>query len=434
MKTEKTIMYKYIVSILIIFFCVSVNVGHAQTREELEKQRLQLKKEIEETEKLLNSNRAVTKENLLQYNLILRKLSLQSSVIENINKDLGVIDNSMYFIYKDLGHYDRLLDTLKKQYARSMVYAYKNRNNYNFLSFIFSAGSFNDAMKRINYLKSYRAYREMQAENIIRTQQLRKKKIADLNGVKMQKNQVLGTQNKELSQLEIQQKEKDRIIEQLKKQGSVLNSQIAGKKKQMQKVSNAIAAAIKQAQLEAKKELVKKNATVVKTNVNTNTKKTTTTTTTKTTTTKTTTSTLLNETNTVLNNNFEKNRGSLPWPIDRGIVIMHYGQNTLPSGTVMDVTSVTISADIGTSVKAVFDGTVSLVKQIDNMYVVIIQHGKYFSSYSNISGVAVQKGQQVKTGQVLGKVAANFDGVGAIDFYISNESSNFDPEKWLRRR
>ena len=428
-------MHKYIIGILMIFFCLSLNVGHAQTRDELEKQRLQLKKEIEETEKLLNSNRAVTKENLLQYNLILRKLSLQSSVIENINKDLGVIDNSMYFIYKDLGHYNRLLDTLKKQYARSMVYAYKNRNNYDFLSFIFSAGSFNDAMKRINYLKSYRAYREMQAENILRTQQLRKKKIADLNGAKMQKNQVLGTQNKELSQLEIQQQEKDRIIEQLKKQGSVLNSQIAGKKKQMQKVSTAIASAIKQAQIEAKKELDKKNAAVVKTNVNTNTKKTTTTTT-KTTTTKTTatTSTLLNETNTVLNNNFEKNRGALPWPLDRGIVIMHYGQNTLPSGTVMDVTSVTISADIGTSVKAVFDGTVSLVKQIDNMYVVIIQHGKYFSSYSNITGVSVQKGQQVKTGQVLGKVAANFDGVGAIDFYISNESSNFDPEKWLRRR
>ena len=420
-----------------IFFCLSANVGHAQTRDELEKQRLQLKKEIEETEKLLNSNRAVTKENLLQYNLILRKLSLQSSVIENINKDLGVIDNSMYFIYKDLGHYNRLLDTLKKQYARSMIYAYKNRNNYDFLSFIFSAGSFNDAMKRINYLKSYRAYREMQAENILRTQQLRKKKIADLNGVKMQKNQVLGTQNKELSQLEIQQQEKDRIIEQLKKQGSVLNNQIAGKKKQMLKVSNAITSAIKQAQIEAKKELEKKNPTVVKTNVKTNIKKTTTsTTTTKSTTTKTTatSSTLLNETNTVLNNNFEKNRGALPWPLDRGIVIMHYGQNTLPSGTVMDVSSVTISADIGTSVKAVFDGTVSLVKQIDNMYVVIIQHGKYFSSYSNITGVSVQKGQQIKTGQVLGKVAANFDGVGAIDFYISNESSNFDPEKWLRRR
>jgi len=124
----------------------------------------------------------------------------------------------------------------------------------------------------------------------------------------------------------------------------------------------------------------------------------------------------------------------LPWPLDKGMVLMHYGKNTLPSGTVMDVTSVTISSDIGSIVKAVFDGTVTTVQVIEDMTVVIIQHGRYFTTYSNLSGVTVQRGQQIKTGQSIGKVAANFDGVGAVDFYISNESSNYDPEKWLRKK
>ncbi|MBU3713654.1 MAG: M23 family metallopeptidase, partial [Ferruginibacter sp.] len=69
-----------------------------------------------------------------------------------------------------------------------------------------------------------------------------------------------------------------------------------------------------------------------------------------------------------------------------------------------------------------------------DMQVVVIQHGRYFTTYSNLSGVVVQKGQQIRTGQVLGKVAPNFDGVGAIDFYISNEGGNSDPEKWLRKK
>jgi septal ring factor EnvC (AmiA/AmiB activator) len=142
----------------------------------------------------------------------------------------------------------------------------------------------------------------------------------------------------------------------------------------------------------------------------------------------------LNSENIALNTSFERNRGSLPWPLDKGMVLMHYGNNTLPSGTVMDVTSVTISSDIGSSVKAVFDGTVSAVQQVEDMMVVIVQHGRYFTTYSNLSGVTVKKGQDIKTGQNLGRVAANFDGVGAIDFYISNESSNYDPEKWLRRK
>ncbi len=121
-------------------------------------------------------------------------------------------------------------------------------------------------------------------------------------------------------------------------------------------------------------------------------------------------------------------------PVDRGTVLMHYGNNTMPSGTTINVTSVTISADIGSPVKAVFDGIVSTVQTVEDMQVVIIQHGRYFSTYSNLAGVNIQRGQQIKTGQSIGRVAANFDGIGAIDFFMSNEKSNYDPESWLRRR
>jgi len=447
-------MTKLIFSILA--FLTMNMVVHAQpkSREELEKQRQQLKKEIEETEKLLNSNKAQTKENLLQYNLISKKVNLQDRVIDNINRDLHMLDNNMYTISKDVRRYDLLLDTLKQEYAKSMVYAYKNRSSYDFMNFIFSSANFNDAIKRISYLKSYRSYREMQGDNIVRTQDLRKKRIQDLNGTKQQKNQVLEVQSKEMAILETQQKEKDRVIAELKKQGKQLNKQIAAKQKQMQKVNTAIAAAIRAAQEEARKEAMAKAAAekkrlkeeadrIAKANASANpasdvksnpTKTAITPTPKPTPAPKAAESVLLNSENTALNASFEKNRGTLPWPLDRGVILMHYGANTLPSGTIMDVTSVTISSEIGNPVKAVFDGTVTAVKPIEDMIVVIVQHGRYFTTYSNLSGVTVSKGQSIRTGQTLGRVAANFDGIGAIDFYISNETSNYDPEKWLKRR
>lgn len=442
-------MIKYIFSI--VLFCAVTLSSFAQTREELEKQRQQLRKEIEETEKQLNKNKAKTKESLLQWKLINNKVELQDKVINNINKDLRILDNNIYTIQKDVKRYDRLLDTLKQEYAKSMVYAYKNRSNYEFLNFIFSASNFNDAIKRITYLKSYRNYQEIQGENILRTQELRKNRIADLSGTKKQKSVTLQGQSKELAALAAQQKEKDRILAELKKQGKTLNNQISAKKKQMQKVNNAIASAIKKAQAEARKEAMAKAAaedrrkkeadkaiarttpkeipgspsgsstkSVAAPKAATPVKKV--------------ESVLLNAENTALNNSFEKNRGALPWPVDRGYVLMHYGNNKLPSGSDIVLSNVTISADVGSAVKVVFDGTVSTVQSIDDMQVVIIQHGKYFTTYSNLSAVSVQRGQDVRTGQVIGKVGANFDGVGAVDFYMSNESSNFDPEKWLRRR
>ena len=100
---------------------------------------------------------------------------------------------------------------------------------------------------------------------------------------------------------------------------------------------------------------------------------------------------------------------------------------------VIDITNITISTDIGSNVKSIFDGVVSNILYIEDMQVIIIQHGKYFSTYSNLSGATVQRGQHVKTGQVIGKAAANLDGIGAVDLFISDEKNNIDPERWLKR-
>lgn len=466
-------------SLLFAFTILSFISSFAQqTREELERQRAQLRKEIQETQKLLDANKKQTSENLLQWKLISNKVDLQDKVITNLNKNLRILDDNIYLIQKDINRYDRLLDTLKREYANSMVYAYKNRGNYDFLNFIFSADNFNDAIKRVAYLKSYRDYREMQGQNIIRTQDLRRKRIDQLNNNKKDKTSTLEEQSVELKELETQQQEKDRIVNELKKQGGALSQQIGAKQRQMQKVTNAIAAEIKRVQAEARKAALAKAAEedrkrkeaeklaaakraeeerarraaeeAAKNNAKNN---------------PATTppvaakpvrpsvpapkppvatpapapkpvSVLLNTSEAVaLNSRFENNRGSLPWPVDNGYPIMRFGPNKLPSGTVLMNDAVTISSGVGTTVKSVFDGTVQSVMNVDEMSVVMVLHGKYFTTYSNLVGVTVTKGQQVRTGQVLGKVGTDLDGGGSIDFYVSSEDGkSMDPEKWLRRR
>jgi len=437
-----------------IFFTVvllsfSVAVTAQMTREELEKQKADLKKDLEQTERLLNENKTKSKENYVQWKLINDKVNIQDRIIDNINHDINLIDNNLVTMQRDINRYDKLLDTLKQEYAKSMVYAYKNRSNYDFLNFIFSASSFNDAIKRMTYLKSYRNYREMQGQNILRTQELRKKRIEELTGTKQKKNQVLQDKDKEMSVLEVQQREKDRILNELKKQGKQLNNQMTATKNQLRKVDNAIAAAIKRALDEARRTAIKKAAeeknredAAAKANAKNNANPVTTITKPATVAPKKAEpkkapeSVLLNPENIAVNTNFISSKGSLPWPVDKGYLLMHFGRNQLVSGTWIDQTGITVATDIGTPVKAVFDGSVYTIANIDEMQVVIIQHGKYFSTYSNLSNVSVQKGQTVKTGQVIGKASENINGTGSgsVDFYISDEKNQLDPEKWLRRR
>jgi murein hydrolase activator len=276
----------------------------------------------------------------------------------------------------------------------------------------------------------------------LRTQELRRQKLNELGSIKEKKSEVLEIKDKEAAALETQKQEKDKIVSDLKKEGKELNNQLTAYKKQNAKVEKAIAAAIKKARNDANIAAMKKkkednaaNLADIKNNTapKTNPEKTTSPVK-RTDPVKAPDNVLLNEGNIALNESFKKNRGLLPWPVDKGIPILHYGQNRLPSGGVIDVTGVTISTDIGSNVKAVFDGVVSSVVFIEDMQVVIIQHGEYFSTYSNLGSVSVKGGQNVKTGQVIGKAAANLDGNGSIDLYINDAKGNdIDPERWLKR-
>ena len=428
---------------IILFSVLGFSLHTQENREDLEKQRAQLKKEMEQTQRLLNSNKSKTKENLVQWKLINDKVNLQNRLIENIGKDISMLDDNIYTNQREINRYNKLLDTLKEEYAKSMVYAYKNRNNYDFLNFIFSAASFNDAIKRVAYLKYYRTYREKQGENILRTQELRKQRVNELGSIKEKKSEVLKTKDKEMSALAIQKVEKDRIMNELKKQGKQLNNQLSAYNKQMKKVNAAISKALadakKAALKKAKEDDAKRLALTKENNSDANTSsvkpetKSVTVAPKKTETKKTPISILLNPENIALNENFIKNKGSLPWPVDKGYPLMHFGRNVLPSGTVLDITGVTIATDIGSNVKSVFDGVISNIVYIEDMQVVIVQHGKYFSTYSNLSSTIVQRGQNIKTGQIIGKAGANLDGIGAVDFFINDERDDIDPEKWLKR-
>lgn len=425
-------------------FLFFISALTAQTnKDDLQKQRQQLKKEIEQTEKVLNETKKSTKENLGQLSLINKRLDLQGNVIENISGQLKFIEGDISKSQKEVSKLSKILDTLKQEYARSMIYAYKNRNSYDFLNFIFSASSFNDAIKRITYLKSYRTYREQQGENIIRTQHMLGQKINELSGNKQKKNVALEEKNKEMTVLETQQEEKKKVVTKLQGRQKELASQITNKRKQDAKIRGMITVMINREIALARKKAEderrlrdKANADAIAKNKVNNPSSTDEPVRTRPVikTPKKTESVLVSsDADRALDANFERNRGSLPWPAD-GFILSHAGRNSLPGGVEYDNPGVSIGTAIGTSVKAIFDGEVTLVNNLDDKKIVFIKHGKYFSVYSNLSSSNVQAGQAVKTGQVVGKAGANDDGQGQVDLIIMKENNNVNPEQWLRRK
>ena len=426
-----------------IFIFSAFGGALAQNRSDLEQQRAEIQEEIAAVKRSLDQTKKNTKASLGQYNLLQKKLRLREAAINNINKQIDYIQDDISKSRNDVAKLTMDLDTLKMQYQKSVIYAYKNRNNYDFLNFIFSATSFNDALKRVAYLKSYRAYREQQSKNIVATQTLLKKKIGGLEQSRKEKDDVLAKQEKEKQELDAEKKEQAVVISKLKSREKELNRELTSKQKADNKLRASIKAAIdreiklarakaledeKKAKAAAAKvaatkpaaekpatdEPAKEEVAVVKK-----------------------TKSVFDESpaGEIISDNFEKNRGKLPWPIDKGNIKINFGRYSIP-GTKLagNNPGLTLETEQGGPVKAIFDGEVISVFDVEGESNVLIRHGKYFTTYGNLAGTTVTKGTKVKTGQVIGQAAANADGNGEIEFLLLLENKNLDPAAWIRKR
>ena len=402
----------------------------------LEAERKEIQRELNEIQQQYDQVKSQKKQTLSQLNLLNRKIQLQERYLNSINSEIRNIEDNIYLSELEIYRLNNQLDTLRVQYARSVVYAYRYRSNYDYINFIFSASNFNDALKRMDYLRTYRAHREKQVANIEDHQRLIAARQKDQLVRKEEKSQVMSVQAKKVDELGQERKQKDAVVNQLKSKEREFQTQIAAKKKRDKELLASINAIVKR-EIEAARAKAKAAAPKtadpkpeVKATAGGGSKRTDPNPTTK--------PTYLDLTarDVELNSGFQNNRGRLPWPVDNGVVTSNFGPNKIENTLLtFDNPGISISTpNSGMAVKAVFDGDVIGVFNLGDGMAVTIRHGKYFTTYSNLTSVSVSKGTAVKTGQSIGKTGRSEEGDGGqVDLILMIETKNIDPKPWLRR-
>jgi len=422
-------MWKKLSACLCVIVISATLVAQQQpdNSDELKKQQADIQREIDELRNVLKDTKKNTKAGLMQLEMVQKKLRLREKAIGNINQQINIIEGTISKSKNEVSHLQNELDTLKIQYAKSVVYAYKNRNTYDFLNFIFSAPSFNDALRRIEYLRSYRQYRENQAIAITSTRKLLAQKIGGLESTRKEKDEVLQKQQKQRGDLEDEKKEKKDILKDLKTHEKEITKQLTDKQKTDQKLRLAINAAIQRQINIAQKDVAfePKTGTVNRTATNNPGRKDA-------------SKSVFDATpeDIRISAGFEMQKGRLPWPIDNGMIKIHFGPYKIEGldNIRNNNTGLTLETEAGAAVKAVFEGQVSSVFSVDGKWTVLVRHGKYFTTYSDLSTVSVSRNDKVTAGQVLGKAGTNDSGSGEIDFILLQEKKNLDPEKWIRAK
>ena len=378
----------------------------AQSVDELRQKKQKAAEEIRLTNDLLNKVSASQKATLSRLQLLNRQISQRNTLISAINSEVSllqeVIDDNMLVV--NLLSDD--LEEFRQEYARLVQLAYKNRMAYDKVIFFLSADNFNQAYRRLLYLRQYTSYRKKQSETIGSLQHILVRKIADLESLKETREVALNEKMEESRKLEGEKKQQNSLSQQLQKQQKELRNKIAQQRRIEQQLEQEIQRIIEE---EARKTNTPSREGFA-----------------------------LTPEQKLVGDNFEQNKSRLPWPVERGVITEKFGVHPHPvlRNVTVNNNGVNISTENGAKARAVFGGEVSRVFGITggNM-AVIIRHGQYLSVYSNLVDVTVKKGDKVNLRQYIGTVYSDPSegNKTTLKFQIWKESTKLNPEDWLGR-
>ena len=420
--------YLSILFLLICWFSPSVWAQSNKLIKELESKRGDLQKQIAETESLLQTTNQTVGSQLNGLTVLTGQIEERKRYILTINQDMESIEREIASLTRQINNLQRELKEKKRKYEASVQFLYKNRSIEEKLMFIFSADNLAQTYRRLRYIREYATYQRLQGEEIVRKQQQVKAKRSEMTQVKTAKENLLKIREQEKEKLEAQEKEQRILINNLKKKQQSLQSEIAKKKREANKlnaridrlIAEEIEKARRQAEEEARKEAANKAAEKVKDKAAPLEKYT------------------LNKADRQLSGSFATNRGKLPIPITGPYIITsHYGQYAVAGlrNVKLDNKGIDIQGKPGAKARAIFDGKVATVFKLNGLFNVLVRHGAYISVYCNLSSANVKSGDTVTTRQILGTVFSDGSDSGrtVLHFQLRKEKEKLNPEPWLDR-
>ena len=396
-------------AIVLLLCFVSLAWSQDNRQAKLRQQRKQLQQEIKQINTLLFSNTKKKKTALNEVEDLALKIDLRQRLIRVTNEEANRLTQQINVNQRTIDRQRKELEELKADYADMIRYSYASKSGQSRLMFLFSSESFYQAYKRFQYLKQYTAYRKKQGEQIAQKTQTLQALNKTLFAQKTRKEALVKENRAVQNSLAAERLEQKELVLALKKRERSLESQIRKKQRQIAAYDKEIQRLIRAAIAASNKAAGKGKAAVF---------------------------TLTPEAQ-LIGKNFTANKGKLPWPVEQGVVTLGFGTQTHPvvKTTKIQSNGVTIATPDNAQVRAVFKGKVMQVFSFKGSNPgVLIQHGNFITSYSNLAAVYVKKGQTIEAKEVIGKVFTHpSSGKSELKFSVFQNTTPVNPKGWVYR-
>ena len=399
---------KRITKLSVSIFCLlifSQLILSQTTRKQLESQKAAIQKELKQINELLFKNKKQKAETFSDIEKLSLKIERKQEFIKLTNKQINLLNKDLQENQKKQDQLSIELSQVRSAYKELILQSYKARSGKNRLMFVLSSETFFQAFKRTQYIKQYAVYRKAQANKILKLSEELNKIKEELNERKQIKQQLLNDNRLTQKSLENEKKQADKIAFMLRKEEKKYKKNILAKQRERTRIDKQIDKLIRDAIAASNKNKEKSDSFT------------------------------LTPEAIALEKNFELNKGKLPWPVSRGVVIQKFGTQPHPVVKTAKIMSngIVIATETSAKVKTVFKGKVlSVLRFKGSNPTILIQHGNYITAYKNLYKVFVAKGDDLQSGEVIGEVFTNSStGESSIQFSIFKRTTALNPLSWI---
>lgn len=411
----------------------------AQNKQDLEEKRKRLIREIEVTDNLLHKttrNKAAT---LDRYVALQKQIERREKLIETLGEEIAESEAAAGRTAAVVESLTRDIQTMQQDYGRIVRNAYRRKEMNNPLLYVLSADNLNQAFRRWLFLRKYDRYRKTQAEAIMATQQTLSKKIAALETSRREQETLLASLQGQRTALSTEMQDKEKLLETLKKDEGRLREELQQKQAAHEALNQAIERVIQE---EIRKKMLESRRTAAAKPPETTPSSSSATTPSPPAVTAAADDAAVSESAAEIKEDatslgFRQSRGRLPWPVEKGFVARGFGRQKHPTLRNIEITNngVDIRTDENSAVRAVYAGIVAGVQFIPGHdYTIILQHGNYYTVYSNLSETRLNKGDRVAANQAVGRVSTNpITGASELHFELWHQKERLNPSSWIKK-
>jgi murein hydrolase activator len=413
-------------------------------RTRLERKKAIILNKIKETKSQLNETAEIKRKSEKNLSAIQTNIDQKEAKIDVVSEHLDNSSESLIRSYEVVESLNEDILQLREDYGATVRKAFRQRLNHSTLAFLLSSENFNQLSQRFFYIKQIDKYRKRQVELIKGTQFALKSKInrlelriekdeLNLENIEEQKNELNEKLSEEGEKLTDLQKTERRLGRDLKNQErqakrldniieSAIQNEIIERRRLMQEAARAVASYrskndnnevenTKSTKRKSRKKAQEPEEAMART----------------------TNDDVLRETPEVKaqSDNFRNNKGKLPWPVRKGSIMRGFGRQEHPTlrGIFTINNGVDIKTDDHSDVNSVANGKVVTVQFIvGSDYLVIVQHGSFYTVYSNLERSYVRKGDNISLNQSIGKASNS-----KVHFEVWSNNSRENPKSWLAK-